>query len=416
MAEPDTTNRRPVVIGVAVVAIAAIIAGLVFVAVSGDDVEDAGERTSDTPSTFDDTGTRGTTDTEPDDGTDLPTGEDPAIGLEPVADLPGVSAVVDLDGDGPVLASTLDGRIHELDLDSGDSEVVLDLSGQISFGGEQGLLGMVADPGEQRLYVNYSDSSGDTDVRSWPLVDGRPEGGPSDGVVHLELGQPFSNHNGGHLTFGPEGLLWIGTGDGGGAGDPQEVAQDPSSLLGKMLRVAPNPDGGVQAPDSNPAWDGRPEIWGIGLRNPWRYSFDRETDQLWVADVGQGAVEEVTVVAPDAELANFGWDDVEGDQDFEGSAAPAFLAPQITYGHDADGGCSITGGYVYRGDDIESLHGWYLFGDFCGGWIRAVPADDADRDPVELVSGAGGAITFAQLDDGELLFATESGLSRVVGP
>ncbi len=413
MAEPPS---RRTVVPVVVSLILLVAAVVVFADPFGED--DPQKRTSDAAPSFDDgagdedaaDGGNGSSG-PPDDET--PTGSDPSITLEPVAEIGPVSAMVDPPGDGPVLLSSLDGLVREVDLDTGEAEIVLDLSENVTFEGERGLLGMAADPDFERLYVNYTDTSGDTDVRSWPLVDGRPDGGPDDGLLHLEIGQPYSNHNGGHLVFGPDGLLWIGTGDGGSSGDPLEAAQDPSVLLGKMLRVAPDPEGGVLAPDSNPDWDGRPEVWGIGLRNPWRYSFDRATGELWVADVGQNEVEEVTVVSRDEPMPNFGWDDVEGDQPFEGSPDPAFLDPVVTYGHD-DGACSITGGFVYRGEQVESLQGWYLFGDFCGGWIRAVPADEPTSEPVELVSDAGGAITFLEDEDGELLFATQTGLFRVV--
>ena len=359
-------------------------------------------------------GARSTTSTEP--STTAPATSaapgPPSVALAPMASVAAPSAVVDLFGPGPLLVSTLGGEVRRLDPATGASEVVLDLTGQVSTGSEQGLLGMATDPDEQRLYLNYTDRGGDTDIRSWPLTGGVPAGGPGAGVVHLEIDQPRPNHNGGHLAFGPDGMLWIGTGDGGGSGDPDDVAQDPTSLLGKMLRVDPDPAGGVSPAPGNPDWGGRPEVWGIGLRNPWRYSFDRATDRLWIADVGQNSTEEVSVVAPDARRANFGWDAMEGDRPFEGSPDPAFVAPAITYGHDA--GCSVTGGHVYRGRAVASLVGWYVFGDYCGGWIRAVPADEPGRDPVELVAGAGSVLAFAELDDGELLVLTPDGISRIV--
>lgn len=368
----------------------------------------AAERTTGTAPTVDVDDTTVTTTADP----ERATGTDPVVALEPVIDLDLPTTVADPAGPGPVLVGTLGGQVHAVDLDTGASEVVLDLSGQVSSGGERGLLGLAIDPAGERLYVDYTDTGGDTDIRSWPLVDGRPEGGPEDGVLHLELGQPYPNHNGGNLVFGPDGLLWIGTGDGGDGGDPDEVARDPSSLLGKMLRVVPDPEGGVAAPSDNPDWGGRPEIWGIGLRNPWRYSFDRATGRLWVADVGQNAVEEVSVVDRDEAMPDFGWDDMEGDQPFEGEPDPAFVDPVVTYGRDE--GCSITGGYVYRGDAIESLYGWYLFGDFCGGWVRAVPADDPGAAPVELVSGLESVLSFAELEDGELLVLSATGVQRLV--
>jgi glucose/arabinose dehydrogenase len=208
-------------------------------------------------------------------------------------------------------------------------------------------------------------------------------------------------------VFGPDGALWIATGDGGGAGDRGEVAQDDGSVLGKMLRVVPDPAGGVTAPRSDAGWE-RPEIWGIGLRNPWRWSFDRETNRLWIADVGQNTIEEVSVADPDRRRPNFGWDLLEGDNRYEGEARPGLIDPPVTYGRDL--GCSVTGGYVYRGDDLPGLYGWYLFGDYCGGWIRAVPADDPEREPVELAADLGGVISFGELDDGELVVLTTEGL------
>jgi glucose/arabinose dehydrogenase len=309
-----------------------------------------------------------------------------------------------------VLVTTLDGRVHAVDLDRRTTEVVLDIRDQISTGGERGLLGMAIDPSGRRLYLDYTDTHGDTDVRSWALTAGRPD--PGEGVLHLEVGQPFQNHNGGNLVFGPDGLLWIGTGDGGGAGDRGEVAQDDGSLLGKMLRVMPITTGGVLAPASNPDWE-RPEIWGIGLRNPWRYSFDRETHRLWIADVGQNTIEEISVVDGDQERPNFGWDTVEGANDYEGEPQPEFTMPVVTYDHDE--GCSITGGYVYRGSDIPGLYGWYLYSDYCSGFVDAVPADDPTSDPVRLVDGAGSVISFGELEDGELVLLTATGVQRILG-
>jgi glucose/arabinose dehydrogenase len=343
-----------------------------------------------------------------------PTGTDPAVALEPVADLPMASAVVDLPGDGPVLVTTLDGLVHLVDLDTGDPEVVLDLTAFVTSGGERGLLGAAADPAGERLYLNYTNDRGDNEIRSWSLDGDRPTGGPEAGVLHLTIGQPFPNHNGGHLAFGPDGVLWVGTGDGGGGGDPGGVAQDPDDVLGKLLRIVPLPDGGAEAPSTNAPPGDRPEVWAIGLRNPWRYSFDRDTGRLWIADVGQDEAEEVSVVDPSETGLNFGWDRVEGDLPFDGEAEPGFTAPVATYTH-ADG-CSIAGGYVYRGSAIPGLHGWYLFGDFCGGWVRAMPADDPAVEPVELLSDLGPVIAFAELDDGELLVLTGEGISALVAP
>jgi glucose/arabinose dehydrogenase len=340
-----------------------------------------------------------------------PDGTNPRIRLGPVLAISRPSAVADPPGSGPVFVSTLDGQVHLVDLASGAAPVVLDLADRIATGGERGLLGIAVDPQGGRLYVDYTDTTGDTRVRSWALgADGRPEGG--DGVEHLHLPDRYPNHNGGNLVFGPDGALWIGTGDGGSGGDPEDRAQDPGDLLGKMLRVVPDPAGGLRGPATNPSWGGPREIWGIGLRNPWRYSFDRATNRLWIADVGQGSVEEVSVIDPANPAPNFGWDDVEGDRPFEGSARAEFTMPVVTYTH-ADG-CSVTGGYVYRGSAVPSLYGWYLFGDYCGGWVRAVPSSDPTRAPVELLADVGDVTSFGELEDGELLLLTSDGLRRIM--
>ncbi len=339
-----------------------------------------------------------------------PTGTAPAITLGTGLPLAGASALADSAGPGPVLVTSLDGRVHAVDLETGTTSVVLDISDRVSDGGERGLLGIAIDPEGERMYLDFTNRRGDTEIRSWPLgANGLPEAG--EGTLHLEIGQPFENHNGGNLVFGPDGALWIGTGDGGGAGDRGEVAQDDSYLLGKMLRVTPDPEGGVLAPRSNGSWE-RPEVWGIGLRNPWRYSFDRATNRLWIADVGQNTIEEVSLVDPDAERPNFGWDTVEGANDYEGEPSPEFTAPVVTYDH--DDGCSITGGYVYRGPGNPGLYGWYLYSDYCTGFIRAVPADDPTGEPEVLATDVGNVISFGELDDGELVVLTSAGIQRLI--
>jgi glucose/arabinose dehydrogenase len=417
-------TSRPLRLGLLVAVVALVAVGLAFRQQIGDVygyvfpdgiVDEADDRTSAPAPTAGDTATSSTTEA-PSTTADPPreTGTEPAVALEPVVELPGPSAAVDPAGAGPVLVSTLDGRLHAVDLDAGTSEVVLDLSDRVSTGGERGLLGLALDPDGDRLYLNYTNTAGDTEVRSLAMDGDRPAGSIDDSVLHLEIGQPYRNHNGGNLAFGPDGALWIGVGDGGSANDPAGVAQDPDVLLGKMLRVVPDPAGGVTAPASNPQWGERPEVWAIGLRNPWRYSFDRVTGQLWVADVGQSAREEVTVVDPGADRVNFGWNRLEGTRPLAGEGGPDLTDPQLEYTHDE--GCSITGGYVYRGERVPSLYGWYLFGDFCGGWIRAVPAEDPGADPVELVSGFGPVLSFAELEDGELLVLGQAGVQRIGAP
>lgn len=340
----------------------------------------------------------------------------PAIRLDRVVDVGGASGLVDLPGDGPVLVSTLEGRILEAELADGRAEEVFEITDLVSTGGERGLLDIAAAPDGQRLFMNFTQTGGDTRIMSVPLVDGRPQLGPDEPVLLLDIDQPRPNHNGGNLEFGPDGALWIGTGDGGGSGDPDDRAQDPADLLGKMLRIVPDA-AGLPAPADNPDGGGAPEVWAVGLRNPWRYSFDPETGMLWVADVGQNAVEEVSVIdpasAPADRYPNFGWPAFEGDREFGGGDIADHVAPALTYTHAESGGCSVTGGHVYRGDAVASLVGWYVFGDYCGGWLRAVPADDPGSEPVELAADIGGVISIERLDDGELLVFTTDGIHRL---
>lgn len=261
-----------------------------------------------------------------------------------------------------------------------DPAPVLDLTDQISLGGEQGLLGLAFAPSGRYLYVNYTDTNGDTHVTGYTMRGERADPATRRDVLFVE--QPYANHNGGNLAFGPDGYLYIGLGDGGSGGDPQGNGQSLSTLLGKMLRIDPRPSGerpyGI--PPDNPFVDRpdvRPEIWAYGLRNPWRYSFDRETGDLWIGDVGQSAWEEVDFQpsgSPGGE--NYGWNRMEGDHAYDGADPPAeAVRPLFEYSHDG-GGCTVAGGYVYRGESIPDLVGAYLFADFCIGALEAIRMHD----------------------------------------
>jgi glucose/arabinose dehydrogenase len=256
-----------------------------------------------------------------------------------------------------------------------DPRPVLDLSGQVSLGSEQGLLGLVFSPDGRRLFVNLTDTNGDTRVLSFEMRGDRAD--PASRREILAVDQPYSNHNGGHLAFGPDGHLYVGLGDGGSAGDPFGNAQSLGRLLGKMLRIDPRAGGTrpYAIPGDNPfvGRDGaRPEIWAFGLRNPWRYSFDRDTGDLWIADVGQNAWEEVNVQpARSRGGENYGWDRLEGRHAYEGDPPVDAIAPVFEYSHDG-GGCTVVGGYVYRGSAIPDLVGAYLFADFCLGTLEAL--------------------------------------------
>jgi len=245
---------------------------------------------------------------------------------------------------------------------------------------ERGLLGLAFHPNYTEngfFFVNYTDNNGNTRIARFSVSGNGPnQADPGTELLLLEIDQPFSNHNAGDLAFGPEGFLYIGTGDGGSGGDPRENGQDRLELLGKMLRIDVDNGNPYAIPDSNPFafTDGTlDEIWALGLRNPWRYSFDRQTGDLWIADVGQSEREEINRQPAGAGGGqNYGWDCYEGNLQFELTAdCPAsdqLTFPLHTYSHD-EGDCSVTGGFVYRGSNFPNLQGVYLYADFCSGRI-----------------------------------------------
>ncbi|MGW2216552.1 PQQ-dependent sugar dehydrogenase [Nonomuraea sp. NPDC001684] len=280
-----------------------------------------------------------------------------------------------------------------------DGDVIVDLSGEVSGGNEQGLLGVAFHPSGRWLYLDWTDTRGATHVTEWAF-DGRRATGRRD-VLTQE--QPYANHNGGQLAFGPDGHLYVGLGDGGSAGDPQGNGQDLGTLLGKILRIDPR-GRPYKVPRDNPfaGKDGaRPEIWAYGLRNPWRFGFDRHSGDLWIGDVGQDEVEEVDrQPAASKGGENYGWNLREGGRPFRGGTGRGLTEPVITYPLHKDGNCSVIAGYVYRGAALPWLRGSFLYGDFCAGWVRAAPAAEpskaAEIGRVEQLSSFGEGL------DGEL--------------
>jgi glucose/arabinose dehydrogenase len=252
----------------------------------------------------------------------------------------------------------------------------LDIRSLVLSGGERGLLSVAFHPRYAEngfFFVNYTDRNGDTIVARYRVSADPNVADLSSSRQILFVDQPYANHNGGQLQFGPDGYLYVGMGDGGSAGDPENRAQNRNTLLGKMLRLDVDADP-YAIPPSNPyasSGTGRPEIWAYGLRNPWRFSFDRATGELWIADVGQGSWEEVNL-QPASSIGgeNYGWDVMEGTHCFGAATCTrtGLVEPVIEYNH-SGGACSVTGGYVYRGARSPRLQGRYLYGDYCNGKI-----------------------------------------------
>ena len=264
----------------------------------------------------------------------------------------------------------------------------LDIRDRVSCGGEQGLLSLAFAPdyaSSGLLYVDYTNRAGDTRVVEYRRSARNPlAAAPHTAREVLRVDQPFPNHNGGLVVFGPDRLLYVGLGDGGSEGDPDRLGQDLSTLLGKILRIDPRPAGGraYSVPRRNPFVDepgARPEIYSYGLRNPWRFSFDRPTGMLAIADVGQNRYEEVDLVPRGGGRgANFGWSAYEGLSRYnEDQTAPKAVPPVFVYTH--DDGCSITGGYVVRDGKLSSLYGRYVYGDYCSGELASFTARPGGR-------------------------------------
>ena len=275
----------------------------------------------------------------------------------------------------------------------------LDIRSLVRSGGEQGLLSVAFGPDyarTRRFYVNYTDLRGDTRV-----VEYRSDGTRAQPATRRELlrvAQPYANHNGGGIAFGPDGKLYVGMGDGGSGGDPEDRAQDLRSQLGKLLRLDVDRAGA------------KPELVALGLRNPWRFSFDRATGDLWIADVGQGDWEEIDVLrAGWSGLPNFGWDVWEGRARFEDKPlGPGRLVqPVAVYSHGA--GCSVTGGFVYRGKAVPALAGRYLYGDYCSGTIWSLAAKGGKAVPRREPFSVADLVSFGEDAAGELYAVSHGG-------
>jgi len=314
------------------------------------------------------------------------------------------------------------GKIKILSLDGTTVNPVpfLDISSEVSCCGEQGLLGLAFHPeydSNGYFYVDYINTNGDTQVSRFTTQPGAPDlADPSSELPLLTIDQPFSNHNGGSIAFGPDGYLYISTGDGGSGGDPGNRAQNTTLLLGKLLRInVDNPSGGNNygIPADNP-FVGNPagldEIWAYGLRNPWKMSFDRSNGDLWIGDVGQGEVEEIDRVSVTDAGLNFGWRCYEGSAPYNTSGCPdigelTFPVAEYSSGSSTSN-CSITGGYVYRGNVYSDIQGLYLFADYCSGLIGTV---DDSGNLIEHGNFGGNWVSFGEDVNGELYILNISG-------
>ncbi len=393
----------------------------------------SGEPDATAPTTAPPTGT-------PTAGTDTPTAPDspPASPTSPAADAPtttepvplgdaraswqevgagfeGPVQVLPVPGVGPVVVEQA-GRLQAL-----DGGTLLDLSDRVTVGGERGLLGAAVHPDGDRLFVHYSGADGQTVLSSFPLSDGTVD--PAEETVLFSRAQPAANHNGGALLFDPEGMLVLALGDGGGGGDQFGNGQDPGTVLGALLRF--DADGpSLEPAPGNPFLDGggAPEVWAYGLRNPWRIAFDQ--DRLYVADVGQDAVEEVAVVDRDEVAgANFGWPIVEGSRCFraEDCDTSGLVLPVAELRHD-EGACGIIGGVVVPTGHPSGLGGAYLYSDLCDTQLRALRVGDGEEVETSVVDGAtlpASPLGFGTGEDGQVCGTAASSSSppaEVRGP
>ncbi len=342
----------------------------------------------------------------------------PSIALEPAFTGFQSPVYITYAGEGPSGASRLfvvekGGRIYLVENSVVQSTPLLDITDRVgSEGSEQGLLSVAFPPDfatSGLFYVDYTDLRGDTVIARYRLLAGDSrQADPNSEQKILQIEQPAANHNGGQLQFGPDGYLYIGMGDGGRAGDPWGNAQNPGVLLGKLLRISVTGTETYTVPDDNPFLgqpDARPEIWALGVRNPWRFAFDRATSDLYIADVGQNQYEEVDfqpAASPGGE--NYGWDVMEASHCFEppaGCDTSGLVLPVAEYDHTQ--GCSITGGYVYRGTRYPQIAGVYFFGDFCSGNIWGLRQESSGEWKLALLLNTGVSISsFGEDSAGEI--------------
>ena len=322
------------------------------------------------------------------------------------------------DGSGRLFIVEKAGKIMLLTADGLQEQPFLDITRRVgSSSSEQGLLGLAFHPDfadNGRLFVYYTDKNGDTVISRFQANDERTLADPGSETVLLQQEQPASNHNGGMIAFGPDGYLYAGLGDGGGAGDRYDNGQNLETILGTLIRVDVEGDQAV-APADNPfvGQDGvRPEIWAYGLRNPWRFSFDHASGDLWIGDVGQGQWEEINrQPAGGPGGANYGWPITEGTHCYDADTCDraGLTEPVAEYEHGTE--CSVTGGYVYRGALQPALQGIYFYGDYCSGQIWGLAANaDGQWQEAELLDSDAQISSFGETETGEVLLVDYNGV------
>ncbi|MEU5286805.1 PQQ-dependent sugar dehydrogenase [Streptomyces sp. CA-278952] len=303
--------------------------------------------------------------------------------------------------------------------DQGLGAPVLDISDETTTDGERGLLGVAFDKTFAHFYVSFTDLEGTSTVDEFAVEGGELQ--PETRRTVLTQTQPYANHNGGDIKFGPDGYLYIAFGDGGSGGDPHGNGQKLDTLLGKLLRIDPSGGEPYAIPADNPFVDdadAKDEIWSYGLRNPWRFSFDAGTGDLLIGDVGQSDWEEIDWAPADSEGGeNYGWSSMEGTHPFRGGTEPANHTPPV-HEYDRTGlGCSVTGGFVYRGDALPDLRGSYVFSDYCDGTLRTLQLENGEVTGVGDLGVSGGeVVSFAEGGDGELYVLGSNGVVSRVDP
>ena len=313
------------------------------------------------------------------------------------------------DGTERLFVVELTGRIRVIRGGGVQPEPFLDLSGLVSTGGERGLFSVAFPPDYPAsgvFYVDYTNVAGDSVIARYRVSANPDQADPASAEVLLTVEQPYANHNGGQLAFGPDGFLYIGFGDGGSGGDPHGNAQNPASLLGKMLRIDVSRPGAYGIPLDNPfvgETTHRAEIWALGLRNPWRFSFDRSTGKLYIADVGQNAWEEIDVEPAGSGGRNYGWNRFEGTHPYPPDAkrdAEGFTMPVVEYDHSA--GQSVTGGFAYRGTRFPALAGVYFYTDYSSGRLWALRRSGTGWETALVAETGRNIAGFGQDDAGEV--------------